>query len=76
MQQYGACGMTDNPPPWFLINPNDTLEDPLFVLPVAPNYILQGGSPLVDRGCPLAIYNDVGGSRNDMGAYGGPDPLP
>jgi len=77
MQQYGACGMKSGPAWRELINPNDTLEDPLFVLPAAPNYILQGGSPLVDRGCPNAIYNDIGdGSRNDMGAYGGPDPLP
>jgi parallel beta-helix repeat protein len=76
MQQYGACGMTSGPPPWYLINPNDTLEDPLFVAPGSDDYRLGGSSPLIDRGCPLATYNDTDTSRNDMGAYGGPDPLP
>lgn len=33
-------------------------------------------SPCVDAGDPAAAYDDADGSRNDMGAYGGPDPLP
>jgi len=36
------------------------------------NYHLQGGSPCVNAGNPAAQYNDTNGSRNDMGAYGGP----
>jgi hypothetical protein len=50
------------------------------------NYILQNGSPCVDKGDSSTIYNDLpdqgnpsnakypsrGGLRNDMGAYGGP----
>ncbi|MBW2171412.1 MAG: hypothetical protein JRF69_05425, partial [Deltaproteobacteria bacterium] len=76
MQQYAACGMTSGPPPWSLINPNDTLEDPVFENPGSGDYRLQGSSPLIDRGHPDVSYNDTDLSRNDMGAYGGPDPLP
>jgi hypothetical protein len=32
---------------------------------------LQGGSPLVDAGVPEAAYDDVDGTRNDIGVYGG-----
>lgn len=32
-------------------------------------------SPLIDAGDPEALYNDVDGSRNDMGAFGGNMPL-
>ena len=34
---------------------------------------LSSGSPGIDAGDPAAIYNDTDGSRNDLGAYGGPD---
>ncbi|MHC4643018.1 MAG: right-handed parallel beta-helix repeat-containing protein, partial [Planctomycetota bacterium] len=33
---------------------------------------LLEGSPCIDTGHPGLIYQDVDGSRNDMGAYGGP----
>ena len=33
---------------------------------------LDGGSPSVNAGNPDPAYNDVDGSRNDQGAYGGP----
>lgn len=36
------------------------------------NYRLLMGSPCIDTGHPGAAYNDPDGSRNDMGAYGGP----
>jgi len=59
-------------------------EDPLFVAPtagdgtgfdgLAANWSLQTGSPCIDAGDPDAMYNDLDGSRNDMGAYGGPTP--
>ena len=58
-------------------------EDPLFMAPSAGNGIafnglnahwwLQEGSPCIDAGDPDAMYNDPDGSRNDMGAYGGPN---
>jgi hypothetical protein len=35
------------------------------------DYHVQG-PPCVDGGHPDAQYNDANGSRNDMGAYGGP----
>jgi hypothetical protein len=34
---------------------------------------LLPGSPLVDSGNPATSFNDWNGSRNDIGAYGGPD---
>jgi len=36
------------------------------------DYHLSTGSPCINTGNIDAIYNDVDGSRNDMGAYGGP----
>ena len=36
------------------------------------NYRFQIGSPSIDAGDPDSQYNDADGSRNDMGAYGGP----
>ncbi len=57
--------------------------DPLFVAPTAgdgtgyngltASWWLQEGSPCIDTGNPDAIYNDIDGTRNDMGAYGGPN---
>jgi len=44
-------------------------EAPLF------DYHLGTGSPAIDAGDPGTAYLDVDGSRNDMGAYGGNQPL-
>ncbi|MEO8512959.1 MAG: T9SS type A sorting domain-containing protein [Ignavibacteria bacterium] len=58
-------------------------QNPLFA---DSNYVLQSGSPCIDKGDSSVIYNDIadpnngtlalypsrGGLRNDMGAYGGP----
>lgn len=33
---------------------------------------LQPGSPAINAGNPTTAYNDPSGSRNDLGAYGGP----
>ena len=46
--------------------------DPMFVDPDNDDYRLQPDSPCINTGNPAAIYNNVDGSRNDMGAYGGP----
>jgi len=48
--------------------------DPLFVDAQGGDYHLWASSPCVDAGDPDPQYNDPDGSRNDMGAYGGPAP--
>ncbi len=47
-------------------------QNPLFIDPENHDYHLQAGSPCIDAGDPDPIYNDPDGTRNDMGAYGGP----
>jgi len=55
--------------------------DPMHVDPDGPDDVpgnedddlhLLLGSPCIDTGHPAAQYEDTDGSRNDMGAYGGP----
>jgi len=46
--------------------------DPLYVDTVAGDYHLGPGSPCIDHGNPAPEYDDPDGTRNDMGAYGGP----
>jgi len=46
--------------------------DPLYVDTIAGDYHLGPGSPCIDCGNPAPEYNDPDGTRNDMGAYGGP----
>ena len=46
--------------------------DPLFVDPDNGDFHLQSNSPCIDTGNPDTQYNDIDGSPNDMGAYGGP----
>ena len=46
-------------------------SDPLFINSF--DYHLQAESPCIDAGNPDAQYNYTDGSRNDIGAYGGPN---
>ena len=52
--------------------PGSISEDPIYVDEPNGDYHLDVGSPCIDAGNPAAQYNDPDGSRNDMGAYGGP----
>lgn len=46
--------------------------DPLFVDPSNHDYHLRDSSPCRQAGHPDADFNNVDGTRNDLGAYGGP----
>jgi hypothetical protein len=52
--------------------PGSISNDPVFVDEPNGDYHLDVGSPCIDSGNPAVQYNDPDGSRNDMGAYGGP----
>jgi len=46
--------------------------DPHFTGPGAGDFTLVSGySPALDAGDPSSLYDDVDGTRNDLGAYGG-----
>jgi hypothetical protein len=49
--------------------------DPLFVNPTVDDFRLRTGSPCINAGDPNSRFTDVDGTRNDMGAYGGPAAL-
>ncbi len=51
---------------------NDISLDPLFVDKAKGNYKLALNSPCKNAGNPEALYNNLDGTRNDIGAYGGP----
>jgi len=48
-------------------------EDPIFTDVQVGNFELSTGSKCIDAGNPASEYNDPDGSKNDIGAYGGPD---
>jgi hypothetical protein len=56
-----------------LPNFGDISENPQFVDKDAGNYVLANSSSCINSGREGSAYNDPDGSRNDMGAYGGPD---
>ncbi|MBI2336785.1 MAG: right-handed parallel beta-helix repeat-containing protein [Deltaproteobacteria bacterium] len=49
--------------------------NPFFVNSSAGDFRLISGSVAIDAGDPATHFNDTNGSRNDLGAYGGPDTL-
>lgn len=52
--------------------PGDISADPRFDLLSSPPYHLAITSPCVNAGDPNPFLNDLDGSRNDMGCFGGP----
>jgi hypothetical protein len=63
-----ACSKTTDP-----IGNDDNIEaDPEFSDAANGDYTLQAGSPAIDAGPDDDNYDDPDGSRNDIGAYGGP----
>lgn len=52
--------------------PTDISANPQFVDAGDANFHLKASSPCRNAGDPAAKYNDLDGSRNDMGADGGP----
>ncbi len=49
---------------------NSLTVDPQYVDPPALDYRLENTSPLIDVGHPDPRYNDLDGSRSDIGAFG------
>ena len=49
----------------------DITTDPKFT-DITAGYTLQSSSPCKDAGNPNPLYNDLDGSVNDIGLYGGP----
>jgi nitrous oxidase accessory protein NosD len=54
---------------------NNTEGDPLFANVSGNDFHLQPGSPAIDAGDPDPAFDDLNGTRNDQGVFGGPDPL-
>ena len=55
----------------FNLDSTNIYGNPLFVNP-PENVHLLPNSPCIDTGHPDQIYRDLDGTRNDIGAYGGP----
>lgn len=55
------------------IGPDDIEKLPQFMDRNTGNYTLKSDSPCIDKGIIAPSYNDPDGTRNDMGAYAGPD---
>lgn len=51
---------------------NNFSADPLFFDPTGGDFFLQPGSPAIGAGDPSPSFNNPDGSRNDIGAFGGP----
>lgn len=55
------------------LQPDNMTANPRFVDPEGGDFTLDPGfSPCIDAGNPLKGYNDVDGTVNDIGAFGGP----
>ncbi|MFA6979901.1 MAG: cohesin domain-containing protein [Ignavibacteriaceae bacterium] len=61
--------------PTYITGTANKFLNPLFVNQDVQNYRLLSNSPCKDAGNPFVGFNDQDGTRNDMGAFGGPDPI-
>jgi len=61
-----TTGITPSP------NKGNIFSDPIFVNSETADFHLQSTSPCIDAGMVSSSYNDPDGTRNNMGAYGGP----
>ncbi len=59
--------------PSTLANTGDITQDPKLIDKDAGNVVLANVSPCINTGIMGIAYNDPDGTRNDMGAYAGPD---
>ena len=59
---------------WFNCTPGygSMSVDPLFAAETELDFHLSSNSPCVDAGFPSHVHNDINGTRNDLGAFGGP----
>ena len=57
---------------WAAADSTNIVGDPLFIDPQRGDFHLDSASVAVNAGDPAASFNDPDGSRNDLGAYGGP----
>jgi len=63
--------MKDNKSDETLAGIGSISADPIFLDALNNDYRLDLLSPCIDAGDPDPLYNDLDGTRNDMGAYGG-----
>ncbi|MFO1520405.1 MAG: right-handed parallel beta-helix repeat-containing protein [bacterium] len=54
---------------------NNSTADPLFNNPTNGDYSLQSSSPARNAGDPASQFNNLNGSRNDQGIFGGQNPI-
>jgi len=59
----------------FTAGEGNIIDDPKFISPEALNFDLSNESPGFNTGLPDDKYNDLDGTRNNMGAYGGQNPI-
>jgi hypothetical protein len=73
--------VTSEPMPELAPRPGIQYVDPGFISatlngnPFDDDLCLRPDSPLIDAGDPAAAMNDLDGTRNDLGAFGGPHAL-
>ena len=65
--RYSSAG-----PAWHGVDTTNVLGDPKF-FNSPRNFYLNMDSPCINAGNPKFSFNDIDGTRNDIGAFGGPE---